>query len=200
MVNERMKYGLEKEFFVLDKNKKPIVVPDYLPADECGLLAEARGKPFHDITDAVFSLKSEIHKLRKIAKKHNLTLCDKPIMKISDEVMLEARRKYEKGLIKYSNLYGHLKHRNKPNETVAGVHISFTQPMTERCGKTTIEYNTLFDFVSIFKKLDEKFKEEIKSAKRNPGFYEIKCDGRVEYRSLPSNVNLMKVIDVINSL
>lgn len=63
-----------------------------------------------------------------------------------------------------------------------------------------MEINECFDYITIFKKLDEAFAEEIKEAKRLPGFYEIKSDGRIEYRSLPSNVSLFKVIDVINSI
>ena len=48
--------------------------------------------------------------------------------------------------------------------------------------------------------LDKYFKTEIRAARRNPGFYERKADGRIEYRSLPNNVDLEKVRDVIGSI
>ena len=55
----------------------------------------------------------------------------------------------------------------------------------------------MFDFVQIIRKLDEAFKGEIKAAKRLPGFYEIKPDRRVEYRSLPNDVDLGKIIKTL---
>jgi hypothetical protein len=42
-----------------------------------------------------------------------------------------------------------------------------------------------------------KFAKEIAGARRRPGFYEIKSDGRIEYRSLPNTINKHKLISVL---
>jgi len=192
-----LKYGLEKEYFLL-KDGKPIVVSGF-PADECGLLVEARGEPHYSITGAIFSLLSKDYELQTKAKKESLVLSDQPLMVIPHDVKLEAMRRFAKPLIKYENLYGHKAHKNSLREQTAGVHISFTSPQSYSYDNGKIyKYNTIFDFVQIFKKLDKAFAEEIKSAKRLPGFYELKTDGRIEYRSLPANVNLFKVIEILS--
>jgi hypothetical protein len=211
-----MKIGLEKEFFLL-LNGEPISLnslKDFgLPYDDCGWLVEARGNPFHDPVDAIFSLKAEVFKIEQqlIAINANrsegfLTLSDNPLMKVSKSVRLQASRRFAKGLTKYQNLYGHESHKNAMQEATAGVHVSFTQEnwygnKCESCGHCkTQTYNVNFDWPQIFIKLDEAFADEIKESKRRPGFYEIKSDGRVEYRSLPANVDLDKLIKVLKSL
>ena len=198
----RLKIGLEKEFFCLDAEGNPCVVPAGMAADSCGWLVEARGEAFFDITDAVYSLKADEYKLQKLAAVKGVTLDDVPVKKVSRTVRTSAARSYDKGLIKYRNLYGYENHKNTLAEAVAGVHLSFTNPGTVSLGdgKADRTYYKNFDWVQIFLALDKAFAVEIKAAKRNPGFYEIKSDGRIEYRSLPSNVDLDKVIDVLTTL
>ena len=70
--------------------------------------------------------------------------------------------------------------------------------VVKRKGMTQIVLQN-FDWVKLFTHLDDCFSKEIEESGRNPGFYEVKFDGRVEYRSLPSNINLKKVISVIQS-
>ena len=197
-----IKVGLEKEVF-LTKYGEVQVVPEDIPSDECGLLAEARGKPSSDVVEAVYSLKAEMFKLCELVEEYDtdMTVSDFPLMKISRDLRLRVSRLYSKGLTKYENLYGFTRHSNKINEQTAGVHISFTNEyeFIDKENKVHI-FNLNFDWVKIFKRLDEEFKEEIKNAKRKPGFYEIKADGRIEYRSLPSNVTLEKVIIVLREM
>jgi hypothetical protein len=194
-----MKIGLEKEFFV-KHNDKVIIVPDGMPFDDSGLLTEARSMPFDNVVEAVYSLRASIHRLQESAAKLGLQLSDAPVEKIDRDTRIEATRKFSKGLTRYQNLYGFKHHRNSSNETPAGIHISFTNPSDFRHEKGTFTYNRMFDYVGIFKYLDEQFKEEIKSSKRNPGFYELKEDGRIEYRSLPANTNLDKIINVLSKI
>jgi hypothetical protein len=202
MQHTRLCFGLEKEFFVMPNGttNSPILVPSNIPKDECGYLAEARGLPSPSIEQAVYSVKAECYRIETLLETQNLIADDTPILKISKELLIAAQRQNVKGLIQYNNLYGHQCHKNKANEVTASVHISFTKPETSIRNDTAFTYNAMFDYVDIFKKLDAAFAEEIKAAKRNPGFYEIKQDGRIEYRSLPSDVNLHKVIDVINKI
>jgi len=151
-----MKIGLEKEYFVL-KDGEPCVVPKEIEFDESGILAEARGGAFNSPTDAVYSLKSSIHKLLKSAAKAGVELSDAPVMKVSRAVKIKAARLYAKPLLKYENMYGHHSHRNTLAEKVAGIHISFTNPQIMRVGDKSEKYNAMFDYISIFRKLDEKF-------------------------------------------
>lgn len=192
--------GLEKEFFCLSPEGAPVIVPSGVAADECGWLAEARGSAFGDITEAVYSLKASVHKLTLAAADEGVTLSDVPVMKLPREVRLKAARTFAKGTISYQSLYGFECHKNTLAEAVAGVHISFTCPDTISCGEHSRSYFKNFDWAQIFLKLDKAFAVEIKEAKRRPGFYELKCDGRIEYRSLPANVNLDKVITVVTNI
>ena len=196
-------FGLEKEFFVMPNGteKQPVLVPNGIPKDACGYLAEARGLPHRSIEQAVYSLMAEEYRIETELEKLNLIADDVPVLKLPRELFIEAQRHNVKGLIAYNNLYGHNHHKNKQNEAIAAVHISITRPSyvtTDQNSKTTVNKN--FDYVDIFRTLDKAFADEIKAAKRLPGFYELKDDGRIEYRSLPSNVDLLKVIEVINSI
>jgi len=203
----RITYGLEKEAFLIDtKTNNPVVVDKTVfPVDECGLLVEARGKPCDTIHEAVFSVMAEEYRIKQLALKHNLKYEDSPVRKVSRNIKVEANRIYDKGKISYQNIYGFKSHRNSLNEVTAGVHISFKcqddfyYDSIEKTQKK-FTYATNFDYIKYFIALDKAFKEEINKAKRNIGFYELKSDGRIEYRSLPSNVDLMKVIDVIENV
>jgi hypothetical protein len=46
----------------------------------------------------------------------------------------------------------------------------------------------MFDFRPIIERLDKEFAAELKMSNRQPGFYAVKDDCRVEYRSLPNFV------------
>ena len=199
-----MKYGLEHEFFVRDNKTNELIGPlagQFTP-DECGFLAEARGRPCDTIREAVFSLRADTYRLIKEAEKGGVTLIEEPLMEVPRPLILACRKKFGKGTLSYENLYGHQEHHAKGRKT-AGIHISFTSEKEiyhryhdGREYRSTI--NGIFDFVQIFRKLDKAFAEEIKKAKRRPGFYELKSDGRIEYRSLPNNVNLDKIIEVLS--
>ena len=220
-----MRIGLEKEFFLLAKDGEPVSLAAEhlakhpllrLPHDDCGWLVEARGGPFRDPVDAVFSLKAEIYKIEKTLAEINaesfmgeipLSLSDAPIMKVPKTVRLQSARCFAKPLVKYQNLYGYETHRNAMLEGTAGVHVSFTQETSftenacESCGHCKERvYNVNFDWPQIFLKLDAAFADEIKEAKRRPGFYEIKSDGRVEYRSLPADVDMEKLIKILKTM
>lgn len=206
-----LKIGLEKEYFVVGE-KGPELVPFALPADDCGWLIEARGEPSFSLIQAIFSLKAEEYRIKKILEeqsKDSIKMEDAPFMKIPKQLRIAAGRTYAKGLVSYQNFYGYDDHNTNLGESTAGVHISFTSPKTEfktislQDGTKVsrqVEYNANFDWPYIFMELDSAFKDEIKEAKRRPGFYEVKSDGRVEYRSLPANISLDKIIDVLNPI
>lgn len=200
-------FGLEKEFFVQNVNSPvgyqgfDLASTNGLPYDECGFLVEARGEPHHDISSAVFNLKSQIREIEKLAQKRGVTLDDTPVYKLPPALLLAARRRHAKGVISYRNFRGFTKHRNSKSEQTAGLHISITDQHEYRDHRERTQvYYANFDWMSIFWRLDEAFKDEIKAAKRNRGFYEVKPDGRVEYRSLPANIDLDLLIDVMQAI
>ena len=195
-----MKYGLECEFFVFaETGDTPLGgLPSSLTPDECGFLAEARGQACYSIREAVFSLKADIYRLDEEAKKLGLKLVRVPLLKVPQKAILKSRRMFSKGLLTYQNMYGYEEHKISGKKT-AGIHISFTNPVQIRCAEDKYEtHNAMFDFIQIIRKLDLAFKEEIKHSRRNPGFYELKSDGRIEYRSLPNNVEFEKIIRVLS--
>jgi hypothetical protein len=201
------KIGLEKEYFLLDESGKPMLVPSYLPMDDCGWLAEARGEPFTDPVRAVFSIRAEEYRMGVLLANYNArtgqrcSFSDAPVMTVPKDVQHAARRRSGKGTIDYQNFYGHTDHKQAASQGTAGIHVSVTKPgQAYHKDSSSLEYNGNFDWPSIFIGLDRAFKSEITQAKRNPGFYELKPDGRVEYRSLPANVSWDKLITVLNGL
>lgn len=206
-----MKYGFEKEYFLM-KGKQGIQIlgkDPYknIPYDECGYLVEARGKPMDTVIDAVFSLKAEEHRILTMLGKiaGDLLLIDTPIQEVTRDFKREVQRLHSKPRLTFENMYDFKDNRHKHNEVTAAIHISFTNPVEYdmyKDGKFTHKSlsNRFFDFIKYVKALDKAFKEEIRIAKRNPGFYEIKSDGRVEYRSLPANADFNKIINVIDSV
>lgn len=200
-----MKYGLEKELFIL-KNSIIQMVPlgSGLPYDENGILIEARGEPSENICLAVHNLMAEEYRIKQLTNKAGFETSDFPIGTVTRDFKREVGRCYSKGILCFQNMYGYKDHRHNQNEITAGIHISFTSPKTRIVHKDNVHeeitMNTFFDFIKYVKALDNAFKDEIKKSKRNPGFYELKDDGRVEYRSLPSNTNPYKIIDVLESI
>jgi hypothetical protein len=196
-----MKYfGLEQEFFLKDTTTNELVIPEslkiHLPIDGCGYLVEARGAAYNNMYEAIYSLKAEVRRIFDLLRETKYTLSYSPVEKLSKKFLFEISKQYIKGLTKYNNYLGFINHKLCSNERTAGLHLSITDQHTY--GKIT--YNQNFDYIDIFRKLDEAYCQEIKVAKRNPGFYEIKEDGRIEYRSLPTNIDLDKLITVVNNI
>jgi len=195
------KFGLEKEYFIANVvTEELMVVPTNLPYDESGILVEFRSDAFADIYEAVYNLEAHTHKVLREQLPSNLYVLDNPVMKVSRDLRLKASRVYAKGLTSYQNIYGHTRHRNSLSEHTAGVHISVTYTKHVYCDKETVSYYGMWDWVQFIRLMDEAFADEIKESKRRPGFYEIKSDGRFEYRSLPSNVSMEKIIEVISKV
>lgn len=202
-----MKIGFELEAFCLaskdlgpDKGGNalvPCLVPDGLPLDECGWLVEVRSEPHSDVTKAIFLLQAETRTVEAQAKAKRVSLSYVPLLEIPRDLKVKAARRHGKGLLTFRNLYGHETHRTR--FATASLHVSFTEERTFRYGagtpivNHTFTYPGFIDHARIIVSLDKAFAKEIAAAKRNPGFYEVKGDGRIEYRSLPNNVCLDKL-------
>lgn len=118
-------------------------------------------------------------------------------MPVPKTVRDKARRRFRKDLVTEKNLYGHKSHRNRMTEGIAGLHVSITVPAAYRVGETTYYHNVIWDFVPFIQHMDAEFAQEIKDAKRRPGFYDLHSDGRFEYRSLPASVCIEKLERVV---
>lgn len=206
-----MKIGFELEAFCIGPGEVPTLVPSSLPMDECGWLVEVRSEPHKNVTKAVFLLQAEVSLVETEAKKVNLALRYEPLLEIPRELKVQAARRHGKGLLSYQNIYGFKTHRNSTKLATASLHISFTNEREFNyielvAGNIATKIDRKFkypgfvDHAKLIVGLDRAFKEEIRVAKRNPGFYEVKGDGRIEYRSLPNNVNMNKVTQVLQDL
>lgn len=189
--------GLEREFFCV-RDDEVVVVPKAFPADDCGWLVEARGKPFRSPREAVFSLLAEEDRLQGMAKVEGVTLVQEPVHKVSRSLRLAAQRQYAKGRIEYQNLYGYERHRNTMSEALASVQVTMRKSREiATSDKTSTRVSEMFDFPRVIGYLDDYFAEEIHEAKRRPGFYELKSTGMVEYRSLPNSISSDALIEAL---
>lgn len=215
-------YGLEKEFFIADPKGDLCTVPDSLPMDSCGWLVEIRGEPGNSIEEAVDNLIKEERSVRRKVSALNCTLLENPFLKLPKEILREALKKHRKEAPSYENYLGYENHNLEKGEQSAGIHLSImdwevikipewdyklylvgsrdkSEVVVEKINQKTTEKKVCksFDFMKYFTALDYSFAKEIDETKRVPGMYEMKPDGRVEYRSLPNIIDFEKLIDVI---
>ena len=190
-----LKFGFEREFFVMKGDS--VVIPSH-PIPRDGVLAEARGKPDACPIEAAYSLLAEEHRMRGWLPE-GLTFSEVPVLKVSRELRIKSARTAAKGLVHYQNLYGHARHRHKQSEMTAGLHVSVTRSREIFTEKGSMRVNEMFDYAQLVRRMDDVFFKEIKAASRRPGFYEIKGDGRVEYRSLPNDIDIMAVAEFLDS-
>jgi len=201
--------GFEKEYFLVRKNGKLEDPREHgFPVDDSGYLVEARGKPSSDYYQAVFNLLLEEKKLKDFARKIGLKLVAKPNRKFS----LKQALKFFQGFKPKdrNNIYG----KELPEDffrKTAGLHVHFSEKepqlfeyeILENSKPVTkhfkyFQYQQL-DIPNLVRQLDKAFRKEIKRAKRIEGEYRIKKHG-FEYRSLPNDVNIWKVLRVINKI
>ncbi len=195
-----MKYGLEIEFFA--KRKKTYIDAGLsgLPHDEYPLLVEARGGVSTDIYQAIGSVRAEIKRILAIMAEKKIKPAfddwapreDPSVKAIRTEILRRGITKR----VSHQNITGLVPSEMNDTHFAAGMHISFTNPQShgsyytsKDCNdRTDVVVNSMFDFPQIFLKISNEFKKEIEAAKRTPGFYELKSDGRIEYRSLPATL------------
>lgn len=202
MIEPGFYLGLEQEFFVYNENRDFVTVPHRIPRDNAGFLAEARGKPSRDVTEAVFSLKADVHRLTELAIKDKVELGDdEPWANLPIKVLTDSWKKY--GLPPKTkhvdNLYGLTLSDTQLERQYAGIHITISRITT--CGAS--RHTQMFDFVPVIKWFDEQFKEEIKNSERLRGSYAVKnvLHGvGVEYRSLPTTINLDWLLEILLKL
>lgn len=218
-----MNYGIEFEFFVKDK-KTDEIVPAYKAThnlDGNPIIGELKTKVHSSLLDAVFELKKLIHKESKRLNNNGFIMSIIPMIKLDKEVLLGLRK--DKNYVNKKNLevldaksiYGKGIGKVLPRGVFkASIQINLSDNSDiyyEEYNKITVEnkskwesttkkktYSSVFDYISIIRKLDNTFIEDIKNSNRVKGVFAIK-DGelgkRIEYRSLPNTVNLDAIAD-----
>lgn len=212
-------YGFECEYWVMPlggEETAPILVPQSIPSDECGYLAEVRAEPHKDPLTAAYLMLAEEDRLQYKARNFTVGQCilvkNGATRQLSDEFKRQALR--QRGKQEYpqgrGNIYGK-DYSPKDKLSRAGLHVHFSNSEEVRwtsegvaCKECGHRHKSEFsrtvpqqqDIAKIVRTLDEAFKEQIKAAKRIPGFYELKPHG-FEYRSLPADVNPVLVARVI---
>jgi hypothetical protein len=200
-----VKYGFELEMFVTnDKGKLVLAQEAGLPFDEGGLLAEARSEPHREPGKALALFKWEISELEKMAEDKGLFLHRWAFRKVPQKFFDSVIRRYGKGPVprERGSMYGHEYLGGKPIFR-AGLHVHFSDSSTVTLenGFDRIVPHPV-DMPRIIRSLDEAFSYEIKKSGRLPGLYEMKfrTHGGFEYRSLPTNVDFVKLERVLRGL
>ena len=196
-----MKYGFEVEAFVTKKGELVLAREVGLPYDEGGLLAEARGEPSHCPLLAAFLLAAEVYKLKKRAREKRLKLLFTPIMEVEQTFFDTVIRRYGKGPVpaERGSMYGKEYLGGTPKFR-AGLHVHFSDsyPITNKENRE-IHVHRQIDIPKLVRKLDLAFEKDILATGRLSGLYELKpsLHGGFEYRSLPNDVNPIKVAEAL---
>lgn len=189
------KYGFELEGFCTTSTGAVIIPPKNYPTDGFPGLVEIRTQGGDDIEKQYFKLLSGVSKYLDVHfGRHEHVFTPK------EKVLLRARHS-DKGELSISNVYGK-DPRHLGDRTLASFQINISNLLRGknaivRDGRLVTEpaQYGLFDFVPIVKRLDEEFANEIRAANRQPGFYAIKEEVRLEYRSLPNSVANLNIYD-----
>jgi hypothetical protein len=203
-MEEIREIGIEKEVFLLDKNRQIMEPKLYgFPHDEFCFLVELRSVPSDRFEPAYLSLHQEELRYKLRANKFGMELRDIPTVIKSKDWVDKHWNKYN--LHKFDdsdntqNIYnpyhkkqshhlGVLDTENPDIKTLtAGMHVHFSSRDSE-----TGEVIGL-PIENIVEKMDKHFYYEIKNVDRNPGEWEPKAHG-FEYRSLPCNIDVYKVL------
>lgn len=209
-----MQFGFEHEFFPLHKGRV-ISLKEHrnLSQDDCGFLLEAISEPSEDIRKAIAFLGIATDKLKEEAAAEGIRLIRKPVWKIPDEVRREAREFAGKDPLVVRNLYGHTSDPYQRDSYAHGAslqvslsdnrEVCFYGPYVKGKPQQVLQrahVGGLFDYAYWIRGLDTAFASDIKKAGRSPGFYAFKyvANGtRVEYRSLPNNIDISRLQTVL---
>lgn len=221
-MENKKNYGIEFEFFVLDKDG--VVVPAYTATpnlDGNPVIGEIKTGVHNSIVDCVFELKKLIYLEKTSLETKGFTMDVSPKKTVSDDFLKSLRQSHGfvdskhlevlKELSVYPN--GRTSRPLRRQDFTASLQINFSQTRditVPHYELITVEdkhryeksnevksHSVVFDYLTTIFSLDESFRDEIDESHRVKGVYAIK-DGilgdRIEYRSLPNNIDLDKII------
>lgn len=215
-----MKYGIELEFFVGQATTgDPVIAPAFKYTDNTDgnpVVGELRTGVHNSIIDCVFELRKLLFIEEEKLKKAGMELLLTPTIKVNGDFLKALRRdktyvnrKVLDVLDEYSIYPGGEVGKEIPREQYkAALQINFSEndtfsyPTYNDRGKWEKTENKLiskpFNFIPIIAKGDEAFRADIERTERVKGVFTIKPGthgDRIEYRSLPNDVNLLKVME-----
>jgi len=193
--------GIEKECFLMRGNE--IMEPgEYgFPHDEFEFLIELRSLPSDRLYPVYTTLMQEQLQNSLRANKFNMQLVDDANKMVDSDWVVDLWNKY--ALYRFDNsdytknIYGSTKNSHhfgvldlpQGKRLTAGIHVHFSS----RDSETGKVINLPIE--DIVRKMDTAFEHDIKYAGRNLGEWEPKTHG-FEYRSLPGNADVYKVLKV----
>jgi hypothetical protein len=190
--------GIEREFFLLDKNRKIVEPKKYgFPYDEFGFLVEIRTGHYEKARPVLEELSDLTATLKNLANVHGLRMVDVARMPIDKDLIARLGKEYTYDNIPdlTSNVYG-IKTSHATgilgDILTAGLHIHVSR-------KDVYGNKIDLPIEEIVFALDDAFYEDIEREERIRGEYELKPYG-FEYRSLPMNVNPSFIVNYMFNL
>jgi len=210
-----LNYGIELEFFV--KNSEDKIIPAIevtANVDGNPVIGEIRTGIHNNIVDCIFELKKLLFLEQEKLTKKICTLHLYDNIKVDNDFLKNLRK---------SNVYVENKHVAileelsiypkgstgkvlSKNIIKASLQVNFSNNIelsyTKKKKEHKIYSNEIFDYIYFISKLDVAFKEDIIRTQRVKGVYAIKqgkLGKRIEYRSLPNDINLDKLLNVLNN-
>lgn len=218
-----LNFGLELEYFIFKEGK---LIPAHKVTrnhDGNPMIGEVRSIVSPFLVDCMFDIQKKIFKEKKALAEQFAKIVMIPEVQLTKDQLRDMRssvdfndRKQMRAL-KEMSVYGrdlskilsrgHLKASLQVNisNNVEEEIITYKERKDASFNTCTIrtkvkEYrSTLFDYAAIIRYLDEYFKIAIKETKRTPGVFCIKSGekgDRIEYRSLPNNIDLELLTDI----
>lgn len=213
-------YGIELEYFV--NNKDGNVVPAYKytkNVDGNPLIGELRTGIHPNIINCVHELKKLLYIEDRDLTAKRASISMVPTIKVEESFIkaLRADSSYVEGkmmeILQEKSIYDRRTSKVLPrlvfkaslqvnisdNEEV--IHHYINKLDVPQVFKKWVAMP--FDYYSIIRKLDERFKEDIIATDRVAGVYAMKqgvMGKRIEYRSLPNDIDPMLLIDVLEPM
>ena len=202
-------YGLELEFFIYKGSQ---LVPAYLKTNNTdGNIAtgELKTKVHTSLEDAVFEMNKLIFLEKKMLKEKGCSFRLKTSATLTDDQIKELRRQLIYAKKEWSeefSIYGEKVgkilpiHRLKASLQINisdNYKLDYYTQASKKASLQTHHSSSLFNYIDIIRKWDTQFKKQIEGTDRVPGVYSIKHGeqgNRIEYRSLPNNINLMDLL------
>jgi hypothetical protein len=212
-------YGIEWEFFV---EKEGVPIPAYTATNNLDgnpYLGEIRTGVHADLLDCLFELQKLIYKERTSLEKKGFTMsaltevvigkdvikelrADSRAVNLKDHTVLKEYSVYNKGTGKILRR-GHYKAAFQLNISENEKFSKSVENAKGRYETVSFDSSSIFDYPSVIRELDVVYLENIKSTGRVPGVYAIKSGElgkRIEYRSLPNNIDPMLLYTKVKGL
>ena len=137
---------------------------------------------------------AEEYKVKREAEKLGLTLVLQSWTKLPPKFLKQTLRQFGKNpSVDEGSMYGKFWSGNIQR---AGLHVHFSNEIEVEIQNIKRTVSGIIDIPKWVFGLDKIFEKEIKEARRVPGLYEMKSHG-FEYRSLPADIDMIKVANVL---